>query len=83
MFKEKAVLGVTYARTKTEKKRPNYVWKLGMLQPECLKKIGQNTYLGAVNTAIQTVAAVAFLIPPAAMREGHSFKPARLSNSNH
>lgn len=54
-----------------------------MLQPECLKKIGQNTYLGAVNTAIQTVAAVAFLIPPAAMRKGHSFKPARLSNSNH
>lgn len=52
-------------------------------QPEGFKKTGQNNYLGAVNTAIQAVTVVAFLIPPAAMRKRHSFKPARLSNSNH
>lgn len=57
--------------------------KNNKLQPEGFKKIGQNAYLGAVNTTIQTVAVVAFLIPPAAMGKGNSFKPARLSNSNH
>lgn len=61
----------------------NLCMKNNMLQSEGFKKIGQNAYLGAVNTTIQTVAVVAFLIPPAAMGKGNSFKPARLSNSNH
>lgn len=56
---------------------------MSLFQPQEFKKIGQNAYLGAVNTSIQTVAAVALLFPPAAMGKGHSFKPARLSNSNH